>query len=701
MAWLVGSAIIALLAPPLVTLSEPGKSTGEVVARLAQETGLALEVSPAIRAIPLTVYVEGVSVGELLDRVAEVLGARWIDRDGKRILTRNSRDRLALQREERAARVALLERHIGKLADEIRDELTEERARSIADQLDRLEARRRAGEWTPDLFEELESLRASRATSRAIARFLVGVPLTELAELEPGDARIFSPTPTRMQSPLGPRGKDLAAAFWRDQDVWRQVAAERPPRGEETVWEDPRTPTFPDQTPPSPIRFAVTVWDSVSMLVELQYRGRQGQWLTAGTRVVHLYETDLLESPAATSEPLPVRVPPASAYLSSLDRGEGEMSTRPVPAEWEKVLRQPDSEDPIGVTSGPIVTEWARKTRRRLVANLPDETALLSFHFGQAPDIDANRFLAIAEQAGLLTRREEGAWTLLRSATPLLAERTRAPRRGLANLRQSVERERRVSLDAFADYAGQCGPVLPLFTPFFLATNAASDNWLGGPSGWSLSVGSDWDAYRLYGMLDPASRRLLRNGGRLRIAGLPGPARDLATKLFFRLEFGRAESQPDGVRTGSSPADFLLGKHATDRFGQGLPPDAYLEGRSPKAWTFWQARRTSSGALRWERIGMAWEMAAAISELRQGTLPGGRPVGFAWAKEAGLTLRIGAGDVWADIDLGEDPVFADLEPKSWEEFPAEIKGMLEKILERFDSATGQRQGPDRVPPREP
>jgi hypothetical protein len=205
-----------------VTLTETKIALGDLVGKVAAETGVTLAAARDVADEPVAVVVKALPAHELLDRLAELLGYRWSQQRGKEAPVYEIWQDLVGRRHEDALREAVSTRARRSLETEIR-----RRAAIAALPLERL--RQIAEERAPEASERAAIARQLfDPVPRVLARLLGGLTPLQWARLCEEGALLFATEPGPGELRL-PEEATRALRACRP-DLYPSAALSRPPR---------------------------------------------------------------------------------------------------------------------------------------------------------------------------------------------------------------------------------------------------------------------------------------------------------------------------------------------------------------------------------------------------------------------------------------------------------------------------------------
>lgn len=548
---MVLAAAVAL--PLVVDFSAPAAPASRLVPEIGKAYGVTLEVAPTLAREVLLIQAKAAPLNDLLERVATVTGGEWEGRDG----------------------VYRLVLSAGAVAKERRTEVALREA-AFRKELDRRLGRVGNG-----------SGRSGDSAGRVVDAVLDALPAGTLGGLGSRERVVFSTNPTARQ-------RALPSAALRGLDFTPLARIEAPIMGDATT---------PPPGRPVVANLVLQTLDAGSRLfASFATADAAGRVVGVANETLYAYSATETVAPklpqpkAALSfsdveRRRAAALQPLDGYLQSIGRGGEENETGDYSTLYsstdlvgEKVsarvpeLLKPETEEPLALVAGPVLTRFAEAEGTSLVADIPDSAFLALRPLVDERAASADRVALTAQTNGGLEVAVANGWTLLRPKRPIEARAARLDRVALGTALRTLANAGGLNLDAQAAYA-MAQPIVEPTESFEGAVFGAVDPSYGrrialsSPSGQRLVL-------RLYRALGPTASGTVRPVG-----SLPGRVRDLLDELVYQsvsgplrsFSYGNAKGRgtflyPGGLYT--SP--WTMGMERTDYWPNGVPGDAVL-----------------------------------------------------------------------------------------------------------------------------
>jgi hypothetical protein len=531
-----------------VTITEAKIPLGELVARIATETGVSLRAAREVADEPVALVVRDMPARELLEEFAHLLDYRW-SRRGKREAWRYEigQDVAAKQREE-ALRQAIYAGTEKRFRQEVQQHiemavLSQQQIQAILDAEEqrrkRLEKLPPEQQWalltSPE--EQSQSRRAqvagalSSPIKRSLARLLGGLtPQQRNALLREGKEIVFSTDPQPGELPLPP-------------DTNRILSTERP------VSSPPGTIVFPDDPRAEALRHqrereTQDQWAAAKayrVILRMNFTPTEPMGSSGGLYALRVEAGARLTQPTGSffmsaglgstllisGRPLDLLLQDLSEQKRSQRRTEGEKD--PVLGE-KKLFRVPMSSHSASATLGgearPLLLDLLLELARTY-----DVHFISDAYWNSSPILDLAA--VTGEPTSLSTLLDRSAWfthrwerrgrlVRLRSRTWFFDRPREVPLRLVRRWKALIERFSELPLDEYLAIA-------TTLNDDQLATADRIIRAIGLPQTFTRSRPT-WHALRLYASLTPAQQLALWQGQRLSVAEMTRPQRELFLK---------------------------------------------------------------------------------------------------------------------------------------------------------------------------
>jgi hypothetical protein len=482
------AALVALCGTaPTVSFHSNGLPTKALVQVLADLTGRRLSVDALVGAEPIVADLQNVGIDPVLAKLAEVLGAEWIDQGNERKLTRTSVLRAKQAREDRAAMAVIWKKLIGEGSA---------RAASLP-KFDEREAERlfdgkkrdslTQAQWS----QEVAHLSTTNPAARAVAELMATLSPEAIAQMELGERKVYSDAATRTQVQLPAKTKSTLSSLMQRSNLLLS-AKERAPSG------GTRIGGFPEVGPGRPEDYGKTVFairkvDSLRLLYSLVVVDREGQrilrasgnlpdsWAASATlysikgspleitKEIRALAKLSSEAGVASASGRPVVLPDGTRTFASQWTLQSEIDGEPVDRGQGALLSDPVANDPIGYVFGRLMRQAANRRKRNLLATVPDSAL-----FPLARDVGFNqigteealfesldhRHLPEGQRMPSAVIEEDERWLLVRPAFPSVSQQTRFNRLAAKELIAAIRGQGSILIENAVRYISKT-PSLP------------------------------------------------------------------------------------------------------------------------------------------------------------------------------------------------------------------------------------------------
>lgn len=486
-----------------VTYTTAASPAKKVVDDLSGKVGVRLMVAPQTADEVLAINAKGVTLQELMDRIATVVHGEWSKEDEGYRLIRPIQF-LEDERAERATKDgAALRTAIDK---RLKDQgapgaFDSHAATALAAKLRQVEEQ---WEGKPQQPFQMQMEYEAGPPGRALNRLLSLMDAKALGELPESRRVVFSNKPTPTQRPFPPAAAKILEDYVREHNLWSDTL-----RATASLRHGPEQPIYKYNNPVgdrSKILLAMTrspfslgtrcefilagadgmVADRLEATIEGDYDRRPDPGLTRGLNL---------------SAKLPLR--PQTVKLAKMlgfyTGNTPRLTESELDPEVMKALLSPDKVDPLSFASTDVLMEIAKAKGVNLVANVPDVLFVMNLAIGGMRQATFGSFVSTFGFYHAVAKEKDG-WLMVSPEYPALSEPDRVDRPALGTLLRACKASHRAGLDDLANYA-RTGPILSLE---FLATPIAAlvESTLA-------SALTRWDLlnYRFYGELTSTQRQ--------------------------------------------------------------------------------------------------------------------------------------------------------------------------------------------------
>lgn len=683
-----------------ISFRHPAGPVARLVDALATQFQLPIDTSPSMSSEYLIVDVNGVEVGDLLDRIATVSSGRWSLSEGKYVLTRDAKAAGADERADRAYRKKVIEESIAKGLKQANEKDAVDSLVKRATEIARDLAKPSAND---DAFRKMRSLEEARPGQRLALRLLSGIDAAEIATIRPGQRIVFSDSPNRMQKPL--KNASVAIRTWMaERSIWaeaRKVLEENPETKEwASVLELQSDPVE------SPARVLVAVsrgyeWFGLSYGVDVMLVGPQGGL----TRVYSTFGSDpdplnMVTGSGIERDDAVIEYSDTSKRLLTESRGlwsNDDGVTKKPGAEFFEIVTQPEKYEPLSFVPSDAVFAVRKKMGGQLVASLPDDL-LITLMFAEQEQVPTvERFLRICEAFKLLSFTKEDGWLIGRPRLVTESRFARSDRGAVGEFVRLARKKEFLSLDE------QSALSMRLSIPPMM-----------GATGYSLLLGlgtrmdilnlGDWQFLSLYGHLNEDQRRSLVTGGRLPLGSLTKGQLAIVNDMVFGADHRLAmeDSAPANETKGAEEDEAnedTVAREPTEALPGGLPSEGYITASSSESLLFQTRMQNDDGQVttNLENVdSVAWRTYA-----RQ------RPELYSWAanlprdetwrigttRDVNLTIRLSPRH-FVRGTIRDNSIPADASWITPANAPASVKKKIDELVERYRKAGEGDDGTD-------
>jgi multimeric flavodoxin WrbA len=456
-----------------VTFQMEAAPVKRVLETLSKQVGLELITSPQTANDTLLISVKEVPLSDLMQKIAQVCSAEWVQARGAYRLVRPP----AIQHRELEAQHARLTGLYEKALAPIRESVaklepfSQQEAEGLAQAVDALERSWR-GNAGPDEYrafsQRVEPLVTRSPVRRFFTRFTETFSPSELAAFSMGDRVVFSSHPTAMQRPLPPRTLPILANFLAEQQLWaeaRKKMGEAEQRAPMTSGLSVRTGLESDDK----IFVAIEPeqW-SKSLSIHLSVYSAQGRLKL--TDMQHLNadqyaapEFEARQAELAQNEK-PLELSPITKELAKLVERMGSGGGRvEVSKELQERLANPERHDPLSFGATEVLHGVAEASGLNVVGNLHDLMLLLGLEEGRTYTPSGAKAMLPALEAHIV---EEDGWLLIMPIAPVETRQGRIDRISLGQLVRGAVQKNRLGLEErmiLARFVDKNVPPLMLF----------------------------------------------------------------------------------------------------------------------------------------------------------------------------------------------------------------------------------------------
>ncbi|RYG47044.1 hypothetical protein EON79_08450, partial [bacterium] len=560
----------ALALPAAVTVNLPAMRLETGLPAIGQAAGVKMEASAALAQEVLLVRAENVTLESLLVKIAEATAGEWqFDGTTYRLIP-NVALRNADLRAEIAERVAAIQKSL-------QDVINPPPPKKGTPEGDAAAA---YAEANPGEAPDFGIGGSSKTLAKIVA--LIGAPT--IANLPPGGRVVFADRPNGVQRQLPGAAAGLIAQYVKEHN---ESASFMP--SEADMPDSPEIPEFVRKMMesrsrpiknPAKVILAIGASPLMGSSARLVFYAQDGSIMNQGDFAFAVGGTSMRAAAlravmGASTEDKAKKTPIVYSEETKTIKEqigfsgiESAMQTQmKLPPALQAKLFRPDEHDPLSFAPSEEVVAFAKSKGKPVVASIPD-TALSIF--GMQTSLEDLATMWRAGEGMKLT--EKDGWLVLRPEKPVENRNTLVMRPDLARLMGTVLAKGYPSLDDIAAYSlrnpsvmdnGVSQVYLSSFVPGMAVANPFQ---------------SPWEAYQLFGGMNPVQKAALRRGEPVPLGQLAGPA---LTKILFGsltqfTEEGAPEKDPM-----SMAMDMVMGSKGADNeptevMPNGIPTAGYL-----------------------------------------------------------------------------------------------------------------------------
>ncbi len=488
-----------------------------VLQRLSGEVGTVLECLPVFENDVVLLDIRGLSQDALLNEIANVVGGKWEKSPAGLRLIPDVSQWQKDQREDQAS-----------AAKEMRSQIAN-----------------RAFPPKPESKGTEHAHVAPEAEGSEIAKILVGLDLTRVANMRPEERLVYSTSPTRMQLPLPDSARGVVAKLVERHN--QRVGNSDEPQSAEEIAAMAMMPESMKRMMRLQRR-PITAYTKANLVIaNAGFLGGSQATLTVynAKGEVVLVENDMVgiggmfggmlgamseameavaetlgdalngEEPEKKEPEVEVKLSPqakeVARVLSMMSFARTDSSTPTPPSEEVmRILAQPDQFDPLSFQTSELVLGAFPKPNRSVVARLADSASDIAVLLPS----EIRKQLATTHEVV-----EEADLVRIRPLKRYFARRDRSNRTALAQLIQASQNDGAPSLKELAGYASRAAkPELTSVSGKYLL------NMVPSTMSYIMMGTSNWGLLRWYGSLDGGARGRILTGTPVNLAAIPsGP----------------------------------------------------------------------------------------------------------------------------------------------------------------------------------
>jgi hypothetical protein len=540
----------------------------QVLAELSKQAGVKLEASLDMEEEPLILRVAHEPLKTVMDRIAEVFGADWVDHHGFWRLERSDARVAALRQALVDQRAKAIERNFEELrkADSDMAGLDGAGADEIVKAMYDAAKKRASGDTSED--DKVTALWSRLPAPRLTRAIALAMDPAELAAIPVGTRVVFSTSPNPMQRLLPSLPDEVLQRFNRERGLISASLQKQVPQQERGYVTELMGPS---SAPISRIVVAsIPIPQDETLHLNFHYLDADGAQISEDSLdLVHTiteYSNSQESYIKLRQQALKDGFPLSPIAMEIAPRTSGQADLRPLSKEAEDILLHPTERDPLSIATSDIVLTAAETLGENAICLATDGTEYFALNAGRLGKTSLAAFEAVAASRCGMSFDEENSWLVGKPNDPLDAESGRVPRTLLEKFVQDSVARGYVSLDIAVDLCAAAPPECD----FQLA-----EEWSRFllPDRGLQTLGTDPNMLRLFGSLSPIQRDGAKKGKiTLHMADLDAAQREVASRWFYNgfnaLE--QADRSPGAMQN-------VQLQERTEFFPNGLPNDMALE----------------------------------------------------------------------------------------------------------------------------
>lgn len=455
-----------------VSYAADAVTVGDLVKALAKQANARLDVTATLASEPVIVQFKDRPLDEVQSRLADLIGAVWIDQGGVPTLSRPTSLQTDQEREERRRQADLITRALDSRLRKFETAGAFDRA-----QADKLVDRYRLAEMrNEDFMAEHSRMEADNPIVRTGVKILRSVDPIRLVQMRMGGRIVFSDVPTAVQSPLSAKGKEAIAALRKDLILMEEAkkALGNPKKPFMNVVGHPSAGPGKSSDPYGKTILVVQRYGPIDFRFELTQVVKDGRRLLGGsgalTSLRSLYTMVLPKQGTPLDTSADAR---AFGQLEVRGGGVRSASSRSVVVGGKTIwasfwvpfeesdnddpagivrpkLIDPVRYDPLGIVLGQLLRQMATRRGQPLMATLGDDGLKRIARTLGGEGIETEEALlaaltqSMAEESDripLATVADKGEWIDVRPLFPVYSRRIRFSRRAVRDALAEIRRE--------------------------------------------------------------------------------------------------------------------------------------------------------------------------------------------------------------------------------------------------------------------
>ena len=583
----LGAAQAQLTNP--ISLETKAVPVADALKKLSDASGFRLMESPQVKDEFLIIRVEAVPLKDIMDRIAEALGAEWLQESEGWRLTRTAK----LIREQDQARIKRLAARFAEAQAKAKKDLSEEgafdekKARAVAERITAFAdaaARREPGEREDyRVFQSLDRAMPSGRLGRSMAAAL---DPNELAKLRTPGRIVFSTAPNRMQRPLPRDAMRYLQSYAQEMALLRPHLPQHIEPGGGMPSSVFQALHFAKIKDPVPVKALVIVKAQElggGPSVEVKLANAAGKIIDSSYYNLQIPDEMGPEPGPPVPDPTgakPVELSPLSKELveffkMAMARGGDPTSIPPMGPKLLPTFLEPEKHTISELVLSDLLIGTAKAKKLNLVAAPTDLFGLMGTMLLGANEATPNQVLErFRKPIFEMTTVEKPGWVVLKVADPAQSRRMRVERGPLGKLVRAAHQKGYIPVDDLAAFA--------VSTPEeFERTPLMIHLMMTAPSAMRSMEQSSWTLLRFHGSLSALQRRGMAGGAKLLYPQMTPLQQRIFNQILFEEPDGmgsvrrRDFARPQPIVMEDEPYLDSLRYEATERCPNGVPGGAY------------------------------------------------------------------------------------------------------------------------------
>jgi hypothetical protein len=671
------SAFAQDLAKP-ITYTTAAKPLRLVLEDLSKQAGVKIQTTEDMENEPLILRLQGVSLKDVMDKMADVFAADWVDHGTYRQLERSDVKTAAI-------RAALLQQRTAKIKEGIESltKLEQDNPPMDQDQAEKL---------VKDMLNYAQITKNGRSADSNRLRFVLEsrmpsmrFALKSLAKLDPaelatiadGGRIVYSTSPNSLQRPLAGVDEGALQELASGMKLMQSAVAKLKP--EFKNGQDYGISSNSTIFTAKPAKF-IAVADRTFGILQVNFTLSDEK----GNPLIQDYESvgekwDATFNAREKGLELDKKNATEGYELGAVAKelaariGHSGAELRPLSAAARNTLLSPATIEPLSVATSDLLLKGAERAGINLIALAPDSVDAAAIVSARTGKTSLERFQQSLRGSGASLEIQDG-WIVVKPDDPMAAAEGRVSRPLLEEFLKQVYADQFVSIDSAADLRVAC----PLGSGFDLAANEVG--MLLDNNGTSSLYPQSANSLRFYGSLSAQQRDAARNGGlSLTFESLSTEQKQMISSVVYdgytQLEFAGQPGPGDDYNQ-------LYGQDKTDLLPDGIPMSTVITVADKEGDAGYTTVQTGSGPSYSYPQELEYMSYAIVQMQHPELMPdyGQHVVGFQLGRQRTVDIKIGLGK-YAISDRIQEQRTPKGPPQSVDAFMASLSDEQRKKLQ--------------------